>query len=357
VVLGCGILFMPFSPRWLTHHDREEEALEVLASLRGLPKEHELINLEFLEIKSQSVFEKRTEAEKFPHLQRKDTWSYVKLEALSLASLFQSKSMFRRVAVSTITMFFQQFTGINAVLYYAPSIFSQLGMSGTTTSLLATGVVGVVMFLSTIPAVMYIDKLGRKPVLISGAIGMALCHLVIAVILAKNQDQWPTHKAAGWGAVSMVWLFVIHFGYSWGPCAWILIAEIWPLSVRAKGIALGASSNWMNNFIIGQVTPNMLSHMKWGTYVFFGLFTTMGAFFILFFVPETKQLSLEEMDTVFGSEGVAATDFERQVEINREIGLERALQDFDAGAVDSTNRDSHGELEKSGIFPDEKREV
>lgn len=94
---------MPFSPRWLAHHDREEEALDVLASLRGLPRDHELINLEFLEIKSQSMFEKRTEAEKFPHLERKDTWSYVKLEALSFLSLFQSKSMFRRVVVSTVS--------------------------------------------------------------------------------------------------------------------------------------------------------------------------------------------------------------------------------------------------------------
>lgn len=363
VILGVGIIFMPFSPRWLAHHDREEEALDVLASLRGLARDHPLINLEFLEIKSQSMFEKRTEAEKFPHLERKDTWSYVKLEALSFVSLFQSKSMFRRVMVSTVTMFFQQFTGINAVLYYAPSIFSQLGMSGTTTSLLATGVVGIVMFLATIPAVMYIDSLGRKPVLFVGAIGMALCHFIIAIIFARNENQWDTHKAAGWGAVAMVWLFVIHFGYSWGPCAWILIAEVWPLSVRAKGIALGASSNWMNNFIIGQVTPDMLEHMRWGTYVFFGLFTTLGALFILFFVPETKQLSLEEMDIIFGSEGVAAADFERQAEINREIGLDRAIQEFDAsqgvgGTADRDGKTSHEEMEKEKpVISDEKREV
>ena len=111
--------------------------------------------------------------------------------------------MFRRVIVATVTMFFQQWTGINAVLYYAPQIFAGLGLSSNTTSLLATGVVGIVMFLATLPAVLYIDKLGRKPVLTLGAIAMASCHITIAIIFAKNQYQWPTHKAAGWAAVSM----------------------------------------------------------------------------------------------------------------------------------------------------------
>ena len=90
-----------------------------------------------------------------------------------------------------------------------------------------------------------------------GAIGMAFSHLVIAVILAKNYNNFENEKAAGWAAVVMVWLFVIHFGYSWGPCAWILIAEIWPISTRPYGTALGGSSNWMNNFIIGK--PRVLS--------------------------------------------------------------------------------------------------
>ena len=82
---------------------------------------------------------------------------------------------------------------------------------------------------------------------------------------------------------------------SWGPCAWIIIAEIWPLSTRPYGVSLGASSNWMNNFIVGQVTPDMLEGITYGTYILFGLLTLMGAGFIWFFVPETKRLSLEEM--------------------------------------------------------------
>ncbi|KAI1262763.1 putative hexose transport-related protein [Xylariaceae sp. FL1019] len=324
-VLFLGMIFMPFSPRWLIHHDRESEARIILANLRGLTVEHELVELEFLEIKAQSQFEKRTVAEHFPHLRQRTTWNTFKLQFVAIKSLFQTKAMFKRVIVATVTMFFQQWTGINAILYYAPIIFNKLGLSSNTTSLLATGVVGIVMFLSTIPAVLWIDRVGRKPVLTVGAIGMATCHIIIAVIVAKNSTQWEHQRAAGWAAVALVWLFVIHFGYSWGPCGWIIIAEIWPLSSRPYGVTLGASSNWMNNFIVGQVTPDMLNRIGYGTYILFGLLTFLGAGFVWFFVPETKRLTLEEMDVIFGSEGIAQADFERMADINREIGLTAML--------------------------------
>jgi MFS family permease len=181
------------------------------------------------------------------------------------------------------------------VLYYAPFIFAQLGLDLNTTSLLATGVVGIVMFIATIPSVLWIDRTGRKPVLTIGAIGMGTCHIIIAILVAKNMDRWHEQAAAGWAAVCMVWLFVVHFGYSWGPCAWIIVAEIWPLSTRPYGVALGASSNWMNNFIVGQVTPDMLEGIPYGTYILFGALTYLGAAFIWFLVPETKRLTLEEM--------------------------------------------------------------
>lgn len=77
---------------------------------------------------------------------------------------------------------------------------------------------------------------------------MATCHIIIAIIVAKNAGQWASHASAGWAAVVFVWIFVINFGYSWGPCAWIIVAEIWPLSSRPYGSSLGASSNWLNNF-------------------------------------------------------------------------------------------------------------
>lgn len=207
LVLLFGMAFMPFSPRWLVHHDREAEARAVLASLRGLPEDHELVELEFLEIKAQSLFEKRTIAEHFPHLRELTGWNTFKLQFVAVASLFRTRAMFKRVIVATVTMyayflccvavwvlqtdsltrFFQQWTGINAILYYAPTIFKSLGLTGNTISLLATGVVGIVMFLATVPTVLYIDRVGRKPILTSGAILMGTWYEFRSAFSDKNR--------------------------------------------------------------------------------------------------------------------------------------------------------------------------
>ncbi|KAF1958569.1 general substrate transporter [Byssothecium circinans] len=354
LLLGVGMLFMPFSPRWLIHHNREAEARRVLAHLRGLSEDNDLIELEYAEIKAQSLFEKKTLAEDFPHLQDLSAMSTFKLQFVAIGSLFKTKAMFKRVIVATVTMFFQQWTGINAVLYYAPTIFGGLGLNSNSVSLLATGVVGIVMFIATIPAVMYVDRWGRKPTLIIGAVGMAICHFIIAAISASFEDSWEAHQAAGWAAVVMVWLFVIHFGYSWGPCAWIVISEIWPLSNRSYGIALGASSNWMNNFIVGQVTPDMLRSMTYGTYIFFGLLTTGGAIFVWAIVPETKGLSLEEMDILFGSVGVAEREKERWAEVHGEVGLSDLLTRL--GVTDSPASEPVA-LEEKAAMQDENKPV
>jgi hypothetical protein len=166
------------------------------------------------------------------------------------------------------------------------------------------------MFIATIPSVLYVDKVSRT--------------------------------SAGWAAIVTVWLFVVFSGFSWGPCAWIIIAGVWPLSNRPYGLSLGASSNWMNNFIIRTITPDMLTSITYGTYILFGLLTYLGAAFIFFYVPETKRLTLEEMDVVFGSEGTVQADFERMEEINKEIGLDQMLKAQDnraeAGIVDDEKR-------------------
>jgi len=108
LVLFFGMMFMPFSPRWLVHHGREEEAREVLSSLRGLAPGDELFELEFLEIKAQSLFEKRSVAELFPQLREQTAWNTFKLQFVAIKKLFQTRAMFKRVVVATVTMFFQQ---------------------------------------------------------------------------------------------------------------------------------------------------------------------------------------------------------------------------------------------------------
>lgn len=117
ISLGVGMIFMPFSPRWLVHHNRETEARRVLSNLRNLDQDHELIELEFLEIKAQSVFEKRSTAQKWPHLVELTAWNTFKLQCVAIGSLFKTRAMFHRVVCATVIMFFQQGSGINAGTY------------------------------------------------------------------------------------------------------------------------------------------------------------------------------------------------------------------------------------------------
>jgi len=323
LILGAGILFMPFSPRWLVYQGREDEALQVLAKARHLDASSDLVQIEFLEIKAHFIFEQELSREQFPDYQDGSFSSNLKLGFYGYLSLLRKRTLLRRVAIGTLTMFFQQWTGINAILYYAPTIFQDLGLTSNTTSLLATGVVGIALFISTIPSTIWVDDVGRKPILISGAFIMAACHLLVAILTSQFRSDWGSHPAAGWAACVFVWIFALAFGYSWGPAAWILIAEIFPLSVRGKGMSISASSNWMNNFIVGQVTPSMIVSLSYGTFIFFGLFSFLGGVFIWLFVPETKGLSLEEMDILFGDEaGSSKVEQDKLVEIYKRVGLD-----------------------------------
>lgn len=129
-----------------------------------------------------------------------------------------------------------------AVLYYAPFIFQKLSVGSDTTSLLASGVVGILTFVATIPAVLFLDQWGRKPTLIVGAIVMGSCHIIVAAIIGShdNGDTLVNAPAAAWTAVVFIWIFAIGFGFSWGPTAWVIVSEVFPLGLRAKGVSIGA---------------------------------------------------------------------------------------------------------------------
>ncbi|KAK4506166.1 hypothetical protein PRZ48_004131 [Zasmidium cellare] len=110
-----------------------------------------------------------------------------------------------------------------------------------------------------------IDKVGRKPMLLVGSVVMFVSMVLTGIIVAKFRHNWPSHRAAGWTAVSFIWVYIGAFGATWGPASWTLVAEIFPLSIRAKGASIGASSNWVNNFAIAFFVPPMFEAWAWGT--------------------------------------------------------------------------------------------
>lgn len=200
------------------------------------------------------------------------------------------------------------------------------------------------MFLATIPAVLYVDKFGRKTILIVGGIGMAISHFVVAGIVGRyggdDGAHWPEHRAAGWVAVVFVWFYAIHFGYSWGPVAWIVVSEVYPLGMRAKGISIGASSNWLNNFAVALSTSPFINASQFGAFIFFGAVTLLGVVWVYFLLPETKGRTLEEMDEIFGTTGFAADDLSRKARIEAAIGLTALLGDDEAKHAKDFRQDS-----------------
>lgn len=143
----------------------------------------------------------------------------------------------------------------NELTCSAPTVFEQLGMTGGTISLLATGLVGIVNFVFTIPAVLWVDSLGRKPLLLWGEANMAISHATIAAILAVYDGRFETHKAAGNAAVFMIFWYIVNFAVTWGPLAWVVSSEVFPLDMRAKGMSISSATNWLMNFTVAMVTP------------------------------------------------------------------------------------------------------
>ncbi|KAL4800779.1 general substrate transporter [Aspergillus venezuelensis] len=349
-ILAVGMVaFMPQSPRHLMNRDREQECLETLARLRKTSIDDIRIRVEFLEIKAQRDFERQRIQELFPQYQDGSFKSNFMIGWNDYLSLVTNKALFKRTVVAVFVMVFQQWNGVNAILYYAPFIFDGLGLSGNTISLLATGVVGIVMFLATIPAVLWVDNFGRKTILIAGGIGMAASHFIVAGITGSFEGRWETHRGAGWAAVVFVWVYAVCFGFSWGPVAWIIISEVFPLGLRAKGVSIGGSSNWLNNFAVAMSTSPFISTSQFGAFIFFGVITVIGVLWVFFFVPETKGRTLEEMDEIFGQVGFAREDLERKARIEREIGLTALLGGDEPVTKTATATGTEGVPEKEGV--------
>lgn len=225
-------------------------------------------------------------------------------------------------------MTFQQNMGVNALITFLPMIFGQLGLDLNTTSLIATGVCGILNMLATLPAIALVDSVGRRPVLISGAAGCLICLAVVSTIITVYGKDWPAHVVAARIAIVFVFFYNVIFSYSWAPMGWVVTSEIFPLHLRSIGMSITTSTMWSSNFMIGVFATMTAGPSVSGIGYYVYVASALGALLsAIFSIPETKGRTLEEMDPVFRDN---TTDIQREHKeaIRRELGLPgRALLD------------------------------
>ncbi|KAL4895131.1 general substrate transporter [Aspergillus ambiguus] len=320
-ILAAGVLMLPFSPRWLASRERNDEALQSLCKLRRLPPSDKRIRQEFLDIQAEVRFHRELNAEKHPSLQGGGLRKEFLLEMASYVDCFRS-GCWRRTHIGAGLMFFQQFVGINALIYYSPTLFKTMGLDYDQ-QLLMSGILNVTQLVGVSTSVWTMDSLGRRTLLLGGALGMTISHVIIAILVGLYSENWPAHRPQGWVSVAFLLVYMIAFGASWGPVGWAMPSEVFPSSLRAKGVAISTCSNWINNFIIGLITPPLVEDTGFGAYVFFAVFCLLATVWTFFFVPETKNRTLEQMDHVFKDNSSEAEQERRQA---IEVELLRAEQ-------------------------------
>lgn len=290
--LGIAIHFFPYSPRWLALVGRHEECLDSLKRLRRLPETDPSVQAEYRSIVAEVQFQKLIQEKNHPG--RKG----ITLEALLWMDLFNTRT-WRRTAVGVGVTLCQQFSGINAFIYYAPTLFRSIGQSDEN-ALILSGIFNILQLIAVVVCFIIIDKVGRRPLAIFGGFGSAAAYAVIAVLAGLYSKDWQANPAAGWACVAMAFTFILVYGVSYSPLGWALPAEVFPNALRSKGVAAATCVNWLCNFIVGISTPIMLEKLGFGTYVFFAAFCGLSGVWAWLLVPETKGRTLEQMDEVFG---------------------------------------------------------
>lgn len=265
VILLIGMITLFESPRWLVSHDRVEEARTVLA--RIIPRKK--VDKEINSIRS-SLTEKST------------SWKEV-LEPWVRPA----------IVVGVILAFFQQATGINTIIYYAPTIFEFAGFSSHKTSILATVGVGTVNVLMTLVAIWFLDRLGRKPLLFIGLTGMAISLGVLGLAFHLPELTGMVKILA----ILSVMCYIASFAMSLGPIFWLIIAEIYPLRIRARAMSLATVANWGVNMSVASTFLTLTQKLgKSGVFWFYASLCVAALVFCYFYVPETKGRTLEEIE-------------------------------------------------------------
>jgi SP family xylose:H+ symportor-like MFS transporter len=194
------------------------------------------------------------------------------------------------ILIGILLSVFQQFVGINVALYYAPRIFESMG-AAKDASMLQTIVMGLINVIFTVLAIVTVDKWGRKPLLITGSIGMAAGMFAISVLSFNN--------IIGISTLVFIILFTASFMMSWGPICWVYISELFPNKIRGQAVAIAVAAQWAANYFISSTYPPMMEFSGSMTYGFYGLMAVLSALFVWKMVPETKGKSLEEIEKIW----------------------------------------------------------
>ncbi len=198
------------------------------------------------------------------------------------------------IVIGMLLSAFQQFVGINVVLYYAPDIFRKMG-SGTDAALMQTIIVGIINLTFTVVAIMTVDRFGRKPLMIIGALGMAVSMVALGTSFFVEK--------VGFASLVFMLMYTASFAVSWGPVCWVLLAEIFPNKIRSQAMAIAVATQWVSNWLVSWTFPMMndstfLTDKFHNGFAFwiYGVMGLIAAYFVWKFVPETKGKTLEEME-------------------------------------------------------------
>lgn len=264
ILLSLGMLFLPESPRWLVKQERIEDAIKTLKRLRN----SEFIDDEINEIRNSLKMKKASFKEIFT------PWV---LPVLFLGAMLG---------------FIQQVTGINTIIYYAPTIFQLAGFPDASSSILATVGIGIVNVLATIFAIFYLDRLGRRPLLLTGLVGMCISLLGLSYTFHSADPE-----TLRWFALSCTFVYIMCFAFSLGAILWLVVSEIFPLEVRATAMGVAVFSCWFWNFVVSSTFLTLLNALGPSeTFLLYALMCVFSIIFCYYKTPETRGVTLEQIE-------------------------------------------------------------
>merc|ERR1711881_287231 len=302
LVLGVGLLFLPDSPRYYVKRGRVEKARKALSSVRGQPQDSEYVEAELAEIIANEEYERS--------LIPAGSWINGWMNCFR-GSVFKSNSNLRKTILGTSLQMMQQWTGVNFIFYYSTPFLSATGAIDNV--FLISLIFTLVNVCSTPISFWTVEWLGRRPLLIWGAFGMLICQFLVAIIGVTVGFNHTYENAAGEtiannipavnAQIAFIAIFIFFFASTWGPGAWIVIGEIFPLPIRSRGVGLSTASNWLWNTIIAVIPPYMVGeqhgNLKSSVFFVWGGLCTCAFVYTYFLVPETKGLTLEQVDKMF----------------------------------------------------------